>query len=91
MLSISRRSALGGVSAGVLSAALVLVDGTNGTANGVADPAATPTVLGCPFTEHGIRLGLESTYRRLALQSPVGAERIALVDTANQLRPRTVV
>jgi serine/threonine-protein kinase PknG len=50
-----------------------------------------PTVLGCPFTEQGIRLGLESTFRRLALQSPVGAERIALVDTANELRPRTVL
>jgi len=37
------------------------------------------------------RLGLESTYRRLALQSPVGAERIALVDRANELRPRTVL
>ena len=37
-----------------------------------------------------MRLGLESTYRKLALQSPAGAERIALVDQANQLRPRTV-
>ena len=55
------------------------------------DPTTAPTVLGCPFTEQGIRLGLESTFRRLALQSPVGAERIALVDTANALRPRTVL
>ena len=78
------------LSAGVLSAALVLVDSTNGTANGSTATTA-PTVLGCPFTEQGIRLGLESTFRRLALQSPVGAERIALVDTANELRPRTVL
>ena len=75
------------LSAGVLSAALVLVDSTAGSIDG----ASAPTVLGCPFTEQGIRLGLESTYRRLALQSPIGAERIALVDTANELRPRTVL
>ncbi len=79
------------LSAGVLSAALVLVDSPIGATNGSIDPATAPTVLGCPFTEQGIRLGLESTFRRLALQSPVGAERIALVDTANELRPRTVL
>jgi serine/threonine-protein kinase PknG len=48
-------------------------------------------VLGCPLTEHDVRLGLETTYRRLALQSPAGADRITLVDLANQLRPRTVL
>ena len=79
------------LSAGVLSAALLLVDSTDTTANGTADSVTAPTVLGCPFNEQGIRLGLESTYRRLALQSPVGAERIALVDTANELRPRTML
>jgi serine/threonine-protein kinase PknG len=75
------------LTAGVLTAALTVVEQSNGNA-----PASTDrTVLGCPFTEQGIRLGLESTYRRLALQSPVGAERIALVDRANELRPRTVL
>jgi serine/threonine-protein kinase PknG len=76
------------LTADVLTAALGVVEQTNGH---VPDPAAARTVLGCPFTEHGIRLGLESTYRRLALQSPMGAERIALVDRANELRPRTVL
>jgi serine/threonine-protein kinase PknG len=76
------------LTAGVLAAALTVVERTNGNA---PDPASAPTVLGCPLTEQGIRLGLESTYRRWALQSPAGAERIALVDRANELRPRTLV
>ena len=77
------------LTARVLSAALaLLVDGA--PAGNGADGAA-PVVLGCPLTERDVRLGLESTYRRLALQSPAGAERIALVDRANELRPRTVV
>jgi serine/threonine-protein kinase PknG len=76
------------LSAAVLTAALALVEHMNGAA---PDAAAGPTVLGCPFTEPGIRAGLESTYRRLALQAPIGAERIALVDRANELRPRTLV
>jgi serine/threonine-protein kinase PknG len=76
------------LTAGVLTAALALLENPNGNA---PDASAQRTVLGCPFTEQGIRLGLESTYRRLALQSPAGAERIALVDRANELRPRTVV
>jgi len=57
-------------------------DGTDGSA---------PVVLGWPLTERDVRLGLETTFRRLALQAPAGAERIALVDRANQLRPRTVL
>jgi serine/threonine-protein kinase PknG len=76
------------LSAAVLTAALALVEHMNGAAPAAA---AGPTVLGCPFTEPGIRAGLESTYRRLALQAPIGAERIALVDRANELRPRTLV
>jgi serine/threonine-protein kinase PknG len=77
------------LTADVLAAALELVQHTNGTA---PDPdAVAPMVLGCPLTEVGVRLGLELTYRRLALQSPAGAERIALVDRANELRPRTML
>jgi serine/threonine-protein kinase PknG len=74
------------LTASVLSAALVLV--TNGTSAGNGAP---PVVLGYPLTERDVRLGLETTYRRLALQSPAGAERIALVDRANELRPRSVL
>jgi serine/threonine-protein kinase PknG len=73
------------LTARILSAALELVDGATPT-----DPTAGPKVLGYQLTETDVRLGLESTYRKLALQSPAGAERIALVDQANQLRPRTV-
>ncbi len=38
-----------------------------------------------------MRRGLEETYRALARRSDPGEERIALVDRANQVRPRTLV
>src|SRR5262249_18922775 len=56
------------LTASVLSAALVLVDGDSPTTDG-AD-GAPPVVLGYALTERDVRLGLEATYRRLALQSP---------------------
>ena len=77
------------LTAGVLTAALGLVQDTPPTGHGVDD--AVPVVLGCPLTEHDVRIGLETTYRLLALQSPAGADRIAMVDLANQLRPRSVL
>ena len=77
------------LTASVLGAALVLV--ADGAPGGNGADSAPPVVLGYSLTEHDVRLGLETTYRRLALQSPSGAERIALVDRANELRPRTVL
>ena len=77
------------LTASVLGAALVLV--ADGAPAGNGADSAPPVVLGYPLTERDVRLGLETTYRRLALQSPSGAERIALVDRANELRPRTVL
>jgi serine/threonine-protein kinase PknG len=77
------------LTASVLTAALALVaDGTAASNGNVGSP---PIVLGYSLTEHDVRLGLETTYRRLALQSPAGADRIALVDRANELRPRSVL
>jgi len=72
------------LSAGVLSAALVLGghherDPRNGSHR---HGGPRRDVLGGPFTNRD-RLGLESTLRRLALQSPVGGREpnaIALVD-----------
>jgi serine/threonine-protein kinase PknG len=77
------------LTASVLTAALELV--TDGAPAGNGAEGSPPVVLGHALTERDVRLGLETTYRRLALQSPVGPERIALVDRANELRPRTVL
>jgi serine/threonine-protein kinase PknG len=48
-------------------------------------------VLDCGLTDQELRLGLERTYRTLARQAGTPAERIALVDRANEIRPRTWV
>jgi serine/threonine-protein kinase PknG len=77
------------LTASVLTAALALV--TDGNSAGDGSNGSPPVVLGYSLTERDVRLGLETTYRRLALQSPAGAERIALVDRANEVRPSTVL
>ncbi|HEX6360183.1 serine/threonine-protein kinase [Actinophytocola sp.] len=51
----------------------------------------TGSVLGCPLTEIDLRTALESCYRTLARHADSTRERIALVDSANQIRPRTWV
>jgi serine/threonine-protein kinase PknG len=48
-------------------------------------------VLDCELTDGQLRLGLERCYRTLARQADTAQERIALVDRANQIRPRTWV
>ena len=70
----------------VLEAALELVT-TNGSARSVDE---SKRVLAHPMTPTGVRLGLEHTYRAMARQAPTVAERIALVDQANRIRPRTL-
>ncbi|MFI5777150.1 tetratricopeptide repeat protein [Nocardia sp. NPDC051570] len=50
-------------------------------------PAAT--ILGSPYTEAGLREGLESVLRIIARTSPHRLQRYALVDLANSLRPRS--
>jgi serine/threonine-protein kinase PknG len=49
------------------------------------------TVLDCQLTDLDLRLGLERCYRTLARQADTAKERIALVDRANEIRPRTWV
>ena len=49
--------------------------------------ASTNHILGFPFTEHGLRLGVESSLRGLARVAPTQAHRYALVDLANSVRP----
>jgi serine/threonine-protein kinase PknG len=48
-------------------------------------------VLECQLTDQELRLGLERCYRTLARQAGTPEERIALVDRANEIRPRTWV
>jgi serine/threonine-protein kinase PknG len=48
-----------------------------------------PRLLGADFTEPGIRSGMERCYRELAHASAGVWERIALVEQANTIRPRT--
>jgi serine/threonine-protein kinase PknG len=70
------------VSSEVLGVALQWVQAGKGGAG---------TVLGSPLTDDGVRGGLERCYRTLARHADNTRERIALVDTANRIRPRTWV
>jgi serine/threonine-protein kinase PknG len=49
--------------------------------------ASTNHILGFPFTEHGLQLGVESALRGLARAAPTQAHRYALIDLANSVRP----
>ena len=49
--------------------------------------ASTNHILGFPFTEHGLALGVEASLRSLARVAPTQAHRYALVDLANSVRP----
>jgi len=44
-------------------------------------------ILGFPFTQHGLRLGVEASLRSLAKVATSQAHRYALVDMANRVRP----
>ena len=46
-------------------------------------------LLGCEPAEYPLRSGLEQSYRSLARLAPDQAQRIELVDQANEVRPRT--
>ena len=51
----------------------------------------TPRILGADFDERGIRTGMERCYRELAHETDETWARIALVERANAIRPRTRV
>lgn len=53
----------------------------------VDNTASTNHILGFPFTEHGLQLGVEASLRGLARLAPSQAHRYALVDLANSVRP----
>ncbi|MFD7659402.1 tetratricopeptide repeat protein [Actinosynnema sp. NPDC059797] len=79
-LDVARRAAL---TAELLEVALGLLPG------GGSEPGGR--LLGCELDEVGLRLGLERCYRQLARLADTAEERIALVDLANAVRPRTLV
>ena len=68
----------------VLERALEWVRANQGSAGSVR-------VLDCSLTEPDLRFGLERTYRALARLTDSSPERIALIDRANTIRPRTLV
>ncbi len=54
----------------------------------LADNSASSNhILGFPFTEHGLKLGVEASLRALARVAPTQSHRYALVDLANSVRP----
>ena len=57
--------------------------------NGAAAGNGSASLLGCRLEERDLRFGLERSYRTLARGAAARGERIALVDRANQVRPRT--
>lgn len=79
-----RGEARGRIAAQVLKAAL------DWTKDGRFSAADT-TLLGSPLTEEGLRENLERTYRELARFAEEAGERRALIDAANEIRPRTWV
>jgi serine/threonine-protein kinase PknG len=58
---------------------------------GEGNTTKTPRILGADFDERGIRTGMERCYRELAHETEEMWERIALVESANAIRPRTRV
>ncbi|WP_447008283.1 tetratricopeptide repeat protein [Saccharothrix isguenensis] len=79
-LDVARRA---GLTAELLRVALESLPGDG------APPAGK--VMGCEWSEPGLRAGLERCYRQLARLADTPEERIALVDRANAVRPRTLV
>jgi serine/threonine-protein kinase PknG len=66
----------------ILSTALSVVQCGTGSGTG--------QLLDCELTERGLRFGMERSYRALARLAASRSDRIALVDLANDARPRTL-
>ncbi|MFE5330249.1 tetratricopeptide repeat protein [Embleya sp. NPDC056575] len=65
--------------------------GANGGNSGAGGADGTARVLGSELKEKPLRFALEKCYRDLARHVTTHAERIALVDRANEVRPWTWV
>ncbi|WP_264991257.1 serine/threonine-protein kinase PknG, partial [Mycobacterium kiyosense] len=55
--------------------------------NAAEKQPSTNHILGFPFTDHGLRLGVEASLRSLARVAPTQRHRYTLVDMANNVRP----
>jgi serine/threonine-protein kinase PknG len=75
----------GALTRDVLTAALRMLR------SGELEPDEAITVAGWPLRERDVRLGLERAYRALARYADSAAARVALVDRANRVRPRSLV
>ncbi len=76
------------LTAEILEAALDWLLAGQGRALG---PGGTPTLLGAPLSEIPLRRMLEETYRELARRTRDRDECRRLVDSANAVRPRTLL
>ncbi|MEU4766104.1 tetratricopeptide repeat protein [Actinosynnema sp. NPDC023794] len=79
-LDVARRA---GLTVELLGVALESLPGAGAAPGG--------RLLDCEVSESGLRSGLERCYRQLARLADTPEERIALVDRANAVRPRTLV
>jgi serine/threonine-protein kinase PknG len=73
-----------GLTKDILASALAMMT------DGSIAPDGSVKIAGAPLDERNIRLGLEKAYRELAHYAPTHAEKIALVDKANEYRPLTL-
>ncbi len=69
----------------------VLEEALAGVEDGSIPESRQSNVFGHAMTADGIRRSLEQTYRDLARVAATAEERFALVDRANQVRPRSLV
>ena len=65
----------------------ILEQALQGMQSGQLKESPKRSLFGEPMTEDGLRRGLERTYRELARVATTSAERHALVDKANDVRP----
>ena len=76
----------------ILTAALSVVESPAGPGSPAApgSGAPGPAIGGVALDPRSVRLALEQTYRDLAMWEEQRSARIALVDAANAIRPRTL-
>jgi serine/threonine-protein kinase PknG len=78
-----------GAAAGTAAAGAADARDPAGNAPGTASPPGQ--ILGLELSERQLRIGLERAYRALAHLAQDARDRIALVDRANSVRPRTLL
>lgn len=69
----------------------ILERALDGVRSGALAPAPDATVFGHRLDEAGLQAALEDNYRELARLARDSADKVAWVDRANAIRPRTIV